>query len=94
MDKTIFKFELETTGMQKVVMPIDAEILTVQVQNDVPCLWALVDAHNGGVTEERSIEIFGTGNPVPQGMGVDRKYLATYQLRGGDFVGHVFERTN
>lgn len=43
MNKTIWKFELETTGNQTLKMPIGAEILSVQTQFDKPCLWALVE---------------------------------------------------
>lgn len=43
--------------------------------------------------EDRFIEIFGTGHPVGYDMGVDRKYISTYQLNGGSLVFHVFEYT-
>ena len=40
--RTIWKYELAMIGRQTVPMPADAEILSVQVQAGVPCLWALV----------------------------------------------------
>lgn len=93
MNKTIWKFELETTDNQKIQMPVGAEILTVQTQNETPCLWALVDPNEA--KEDRFIEIFGTGHPIGYDMDVDvdRKYISTYQLHGGSLVFHVFEYT-
>jgi len=43
-------------------------------------------------TEERCFELFGTGHKIHTDMGVDRKYLGTYQYQNGEFVGHLFER--
>jgi len=91
MNKEIWKFELETTDHQILKMPLGAEILTVQMQNDTPCLWALVEPSQE--KERRFIEIFGTGHPLGYDMGVDRKYISTYQLHGGSLVFHVFENT-
>jgi len=89
MEKTILKFELETTDNQIIEMPVNAEILTVQTQNEVPCIWALVDPTKP--KEKRFIEVFGTGHDVHYDMGVGRNYLGTYQLHGGSLVFHVFE---
>ena len=90
--KTIWKFELQSEDKQNFEMPLDAEILSVQVQNEKPCLWALVDTEEE--METRYFEIFGTGHRVGVDMGVDRKFIGTYQLLNGSFVGHVFERIN
>ena len=43
MKKVIWKFELDHKGNQEIELPIDYEILTIQVQNETPCLWVLVD---------------------------------------------------
>ena len=91
MNKTIWKFELETTDNQTIEMPVNAEILTVQTQNETPCMWALVDPTEK--KEKRFIEVFGTGHDVHYDMGVSRNYLGTYQLHGGSLVFHVFEYT-
>ena len=90
MVKSIFKFNLETTDSQTVLMPKGAEILTIQNQHEDAELWALVDPN--APLEERIIEIFGTGHPVHCDMGVERKYIATYQLSGGNYIFHAFER--
>lgn len=87
MSKSIWKFPLETTDIQQIEMPVDAEILTIQTQAGQPCIWALVspDAPKRKV----AFEIFGTGHPVPENGR--RKYVGTYQLRGGSLVFHCFE---
>lgn len=85
--KTIWKLPLETTDTQDVSMPAEAEILCVQVQRDIPCIWILCDPELP--TELRTIEIFGTGHPVQEGV---RDYIGTYQLHGGGLIFHTFER--
>ena len=87
--ETIWKFELESTQLQAIEMPLDAEILTVQVQDNIPCIWALVDPTKK--TGKRVFDIFGTGCDITSGGGIDREYIGTYQVNNGMFVFHVFE---
>jgi hypothetical protein len=89
--KRIWKFELETTDRQTVAMPENAEILTVQTQNETPCIWAIVEPENKKV--RRVFEIFGTGNQVNCNEDTERNYIGTYQLRQGSLVFHLFEDT-
>jgi hypothetical protein len=88
--KTIWKFPLKVDDVQLVPMPMGAEVLTMQIQDGQPCLWALVDG--GERQEQRLIEIFGTGNPIHEDAGIQRRYIGTFQQ--SPFVWHVFERTN
>ena len=88
MNKSIWKFPLETEDTTTIIMPENAEILTVQVQRDIVCLWALVDPNAS--REPRTIQIIGTGHPIDG--KVNRKYIGTYQLMEGALVFHVFER--
>lgn len=90
MKQSIWKYQLETVDSQTLLMPRGASILTVQTQNEIPCLWALVDPYES--KEERVIEIFGTGHKVNDENGI--RYIGSYQLMSGAFVGHVFERLN
>ena len=92
MYKTIHKYLLEITDVQNISLPIGAEILTIQTLKERPCLWALVDP-NGIETERITIEMFETGHPVGYDMGTSRKYISTFQLRGGELVCHAFEYT-
>lgn len=90
-EQRIYKYELQVTGNQNIMLPIGSKILTVQNQNEKACLWALVDPNNE--TEGRHIEIFGTGHPVLSDMGTDRVYISTFQMHGGQLVFHAFEYT-
>ena len=92
MNKAIYKYPLRITDVQNISLPIGAEILTVQAQNDIPCLWALVNPNEKG-TEIRTFEIFGTGHPVGYDMGVSRNYISTFQINDGSLVFHIFEYT-
>lgn len=85
---TIYKYQIEITSKQKVRLPINAEILTAQMQGDTLCLWALVE--EGNSTEDRIIEVFGTGHPMSDDA---RRHIGTTQMHGGALVWHVFERT-
>lgn len=90
-EQSIWKFELSNSDTQNISMPKGAEILTAQVQNGTPYIWALVDTI--AETEIRTIEIFGTGSPILSDMGTSRKYISTIQLLDGRFIVHVFEYT-
>jgi hypothetical protein len=80
--KTVYKYELRSQDAS-IKLPKGAEILTVQLQNGIPTLWALVDPEN--VLEDRFISTVGTGWEVSDNM----KYICTYME--GYFVWHVFE---
>ena len=83
--KTIFKYPLVTRDEMSLNMPIGAEILTVQLQDGVPCMWTRVDPSR--CQETRIFHIHGTGNPIPNS---DREiYIGTWQK--GSFVWHLFE---
>lgn len=86
--KTIWKFRFELVGPLQLSMPRGAQVLTVQDQGGVGCLWAMVEPENE--LESRYFEVFGTGHPVYEDMDVNRKYIATFQQP--PFVWHVFER--
>lgn len=87
MKRTIWKYELNMSDEQVIEMPQGTEILSVQVQNGKPCLWAFIN-FPAREKETRVIEMYGTGHPI---HGEGRKFIDTFQL--GEFVGHVFEYT-
>ena len=90
MNKTIYKCPLEITDTQTISLPFGYEILTIQAQNDVPCLWVLV---NPDTIEKEEVEItfIGTGHPISYDMGVSRKYITTIQMFNGGLVIHAFQ---
>jgi len=87
MSDTIWKFELKTIDEQYIEVPEGAEMLNVQVQNGVPCLWVRIDP--AAERFKRCIVTHGTGHRMPS--TIDEQYIGTYQLQGGAIVLHVFE---
>lgn len=92
MKNTIWKFELEVTDNQFISIPKNAEILSIQTQNNSPCIWAFVDPKEE--KEERCFEMFGTGSEIHGDMGIYRKFIGTFQINEGSLVFHVFEWIN
>ena len=86
--RRIYKYKLETADDQTVMMPINAKILCVQVQNEIPCLWAIV--HDDTQEEARHFSIYGTGHQISPDCNVEN-YIGTYQIHDGRLVFHVFE---
>lgn len=82
----IYKYPLELTGTQNVVLPFATNILTAQVQNGVICLWAVGDQDDERKVS-RVIRIVGTGHRFDD---ADRcHYIGTVQI--DSFVWHIFE---
>lgn len=87
--KTIWKYELDATkAEQSFAMKQGTQILDVQVQDGIPCMWALVDPMSR--TEYRTFHLYSTGAPTKDEPG---QYIGTFQLHGGSLVSHVFEVT-
>jgi hypothetical protein len=86
--KQIWKYQLETAYEQTILMPSGAKILSLQVQNEIPCIWALVTPDN---IQDNAVKIitFGTGHPITG--SADLAFIGTYQLYKGTLVFHVFQ---
>jgi len=84
--QTIWKFEIKNN--LAIEIPINAEILTAQTQNGIPCLWILVDPE--AEKQTRHFNVYGTGQMITENPG---KYINTFQMQGGLFIFHVFEKT-
>ena len=84
--KRVFKYPLEVTDFQDVNLPLGAEILKVEMQQNCLQMWALVD---DDVTyfSFRKIRIAGTGHVIEGNM----KYISTFFMADGSLVFHVFE---
>lgn len=89
MAKVVYKYELSLHDVVALTLPVEAEILCVQTQREVPCLWARVDLDAQDGTIVRHFRVAGTGHPL---RDANEKYIGTFQLQGGAFIGHVFER--
>jgi hypothetical protein len=80
----ILKYPLMVVDRQTIITPALPRFLSVQSQDGILCLWALVDPKRD--RHEKTILIVGTGNPCPKNLG---KFIGTVQH--DSFVWHVFE---
>lgn len=92
---SIHKFPLRERVNQTMDMPRGAEILSLQVQKGIICIWAKVDT---SLPEEsdlvtRHFKIFGTGEPLDFG-GSEAKYIGTCLVSNDTLVWHVYEILN
>lgn len=86
--KRIFKYSLEILDRQEVELPAGAKILSVQAQNGLPQIWAMVD-DSQVKTDMVHIRIIGTGYEIPDADSLE--YIGTVQLINGECVFHVFK---
>jgi len=86
----IWKWTLSVLDVQTVQMPKGAQVLSVQVQDGEPQLWAMVDEQ--APTEPRTFATYGTGHPLPD-VANHGRFVSTYQMHSGRLVFHVFDQT-
>jgi hypothetical protein len=82
--RTIWKFAVTTPMVVR--LPPEAQILTIQLQDNSPQMWVLLDAERP--TTPRQFVVVGTGQPLPEGP---LTYCGTFQLEHQHVVFHVFE---
>lgn len=83
--KLIWKFPLSLTDSVIVKMPKNAKIISLQVQNEIPTIWAIVN--DDQEFEERKFNIYPTGSWLDEEL--KQAYIETIQIR--KLVFHVFE---
>lgn len=90
---TIYKYKLNVHGEQIIELPGVGRILHVGVQNNVPYVWCEVDVQTPVVRtpEKKYLHIFQTGEEIPREIINQRKYIGTFLIDGGDYVGHVYQ---
>jgi len=85
--KTILKFPLEI-GTTEICLPVGAQILSVQAQGHIICLWAICTRNGDEEIERRQFTVHGTGHRLPDNCGA---YIAT--VLQPFLAWHVFETT-
>lgn len=83
--RAIWKYPLPRPR-EAITIPVGARILDLQMQGDVPTLWALVDPE-APIQERRFIGV-ATGQIFHAEHGQD--YIGTFQMASG-LVFHLFE---
>lgn len=91
MNKQVWKYKL-SPDKTTYDIPKNAKILCAMNQYNELCIWAEVNPE--AETEERVIEVFGTGHTISYDIGTERKYISSVSLDGGLFIFHVYERIN
>ena len=89
----IWKYEINIITEQKIQMPEDAKVLTVQLKDNKIFIYALVNVDNPDRNMVwRVFYMYGTGE---NGIPSNAKYIGTVQQRdmtGYIFVWHIFEK--
>lgn len=81
--KKIFRYPIEVTNINRVLMPEGAQILKVAIKDDQLSVWALVDEMSPD--EWQTFYVFGTGHDIFEPIG---QYIDS--VLDGRFVWHVF----
>lgn len=90
--RRVYKYEIMPGDDIEIEMPRGAEPLSVQTQQGVPMLWALVDPHAPLVT--RRFRLTGTGHDIGTDIAarVAFRFVGTFQLIASGLVFHLFDR--
>ncbi len=87
--RKVYKYPVSSINPCICQMPYNAEILSVHVQYNNPCIWALVDPYEELV--DREIYVYGTGHDVPDHV-INMQYVGTFLLSDGNLVFHVWAK--
>ena len=94
-----YKIEIGHNGPVVIDMPLGAQIIHVETQHGVPCLWAVVDPD--ALPVEREFEVYGTGHRMREATYTTEAgnqgrtaliHRGTFMLEDGGLVFHLFER--
>lgn len=85
--KRVYKYPVEIADVQTILLPIGAQILSVQEQNGNAYLWAIVNPDTD--SEPRRFRLYETGHNIETENLL--KFVGTFQLLGGRLVFHLFE---
>lgn len=92
MALAIYKYPLKVEVKQDVFMPKGAKVLSLQMQNDVPTLWALVDPSDLVQNVRRVVWLIPTGEKLRYEDQLktfaQMDFVGTVQ--DGSYAGHFF----
>jgi hypothetical protein len=84
----IFKYEIPIDDYFEIEMPENAKILSVQMQMEMPHIWALVDPTN--FKNFRKFRLAGTGHPINHPVE-QLDFIGAFQMHAGSLIFHLFE---
>lgn len=79
---TVYKYPFEIGDVVTLTLPRDFEVVLVECQEGVPCLWARIDTSKP--LYNTKFLLTGTGHPVPRSFA----HVASFQH--GPFVWHMW----
>ncbi len=85
--KRVYKYPVKIDDIQSIDLPQGAQILSVQVQDGNPYIWACVNPSEE--SEPRRFRLYGTGHIIECENLL--RFIGTFQLFGGRLVYHLFE---
>lgn len=85
----VYKYTIPVKDYFSLDLPAGAKILTVQAQHGEPQIWALVDPGQQ-LKVRHNFRLAGTGHDIKEDND-SLIYIGTFQLVGGNFIGHLFE---
>jgi len=88
MAMRIYKYRIPLVPGPAVMMPEGAAVLSLQMQNGEPCIWAIVDDEKRPAA--RFFHWYETGHAIPMQDLVNLNFIGTVQNE--PFVFHLFER--
>lgn len=83
---TIYKYPVFFHTDFGLLMPKGAVVLSIQMQNNIPCMWVEVDNEEPEM-EEKKFKMYFTGDRINSCLNL--KYITT--LQSGDYVCHFYE---
>ena len=86
--RVIYKYELPVSDSPVIKMPIGAEILCVDNQNDTLYIWAIIDPNAEQVSMK--FKVFVTGQIINDNLVLKRDFIGTVLFNNGSLVFHVF----
>lgn len=88
--RRILKYEIKPHGGQIIEFNGQSRILCVGVQDNKPYIWADV-SEKLLYKEKKEIRVFQTGEIIPPELVHKTKYIGTFFLDNGQYVGHAHQ---
>lgn len=85
MSLVVYKYPLAIEDRLTIRMPYGAQLLHVEVQDQTPCLWALVDPSRA--LECRNFRMAGTCHEITEKV----EHVGSFLICGDAMVFHLFE---
>lgn len=93
MTHTVWKYPIGVAPMIEIAMPQGAQVLSVQVQDNIPTVWALIDLNAKDNTTMRRFVMVPTGKPLELEVNDTLIHLDSLKVNdsAGERLVHVFE---